>query len=65
MKKEIGETGGSISIAVRLYTYRPLKNGTYPLLIQVLYKRKKRVANLPIKLRKGEFNEEKERMDLY
>lgn len=45
------------SVKVRLYTYRATKSETYPLVFQILYKRKKRVVYSPYHLQKECFDE--------
>jgi site-specific recombinase XerD len=40
------------SVKVRLYTYRATRNGTYPLVFQILHKREKRVLYSPYRIPK-------------
>jgi len=47
------------SVKVRLYTYRATKNGTYPLVFQILHKREKKVVYSPYHLYKECFDEKK------
>lgn len=47
------------SVKVRLYTYRANKEGTFPLVFQIIHSRKKRVIYTPFHLNKENFNNRK------
>jgi len=50
------------SIKVRLYAYRETRSGTYPLVFQVLHRRKKRVIYSPYRVYKECFDQEQGRV---
>ena len=50
------------SIKVRLYAYRETRSGTYPLVFQVLHRRKKRVIYSPYRVHKECFDQEQGRV---
>lgn len=51
-----------ISVKVRLYQYRPGKDGLYPLVFQIIYQRKKKMFYTPYRLAEGSFNEREKRV---
>lgn len=51
-----------ISIKVRLYQYRPSKDGLYPLVFQLIYQRKKKMFYTPYRLAEGSFCELEKRV---